>query len=58
MSLAGIQTPTFFSSLAKCGVKVVVVKLTEGTTCKNSKAKAQIRAAWNTDMRAHGYHLA
>lgn len=52
------DTQVFFSDLAKRGVKAVVVKLTEGTTYKNPKAKAQIRAAWNAGMHAHGYHFA
>ena len=52
------STQSFYSDLARRGVLAVVVKLTEGTTYKNPSAKAQIKAAWNAGMHAHGYHYA
>ncbi|WP_125711219.1 GH25 family lysozyme [Lacticaseibacillus porcinae] len=52
------DTQSFFNSLAQKGVKAVIVKLTEGTTYTNPKAKAQIQAAWKAGMHAHGYHFA
>lgn len=52
------STQSFFNSLARLGVKAVIVKLTEGTYYTNPKAAAQIKAAWAAGMHAHGYHFA
>lgn len=52
------DTQSFFNTLARAGVKAVIVKLSEGTTYTNPKARAQIKAAWAAGMHAHGYHFA
>lgn len=51
------DTQAFFSDLARRGVKAVVVKLSEGTTYRNPKAYAQIRASWKAGMHVHAYHF-
>lgn len=52
------DTLTFYRDIAKRGVRAVIVKLTEGTTYQNPKAKAQIKAAWAAGMHVHAYHYA
>lgn len=48
----------FFNALKKQNVKAAIVKLTEGTSYRNPKAKNQIQGAWRAGMYAHGYHYA
>lgn len=52
----------FFKTLARRGVRAVIVKLTEGsnpgTAYFNPKAKKQIENAWKAGLRVHAYHFA
>lgn len=48
----------FFEELKRQGCKAVVVKITEGTSYVNPKAKNQIANAKATGLKVHGYHFA
>ncbi|MFD1441685.1 GH25 family lysozyme [Lacticaseibacillus hegangensis] len=52
------DTASWFRSAYDKGARAVIVKLTEGTTYRNPKAKAQLAAARAAGMAVHAYHYA
>lgn len=50
--------PENLSSYKACGAKLAIVKVSEGTTYQNSKAKAQIASAKALGMSVAGYFFA